>query len=229
MTHLYLVRHGEAVVNVEPIIGGIKGDTGLTPRGVQQAESLYERLSLSKEITPDVVIASTLPRARQTAELVAPAFGLPIVWDEEVQEIHVGEADGMYHNEAWKKYGSPHFEFDPYRPISPGGESWADFMLRVGRAIHRIITTHQDKTIMVITHGGFIDGSFAYFLNIHTRGPQRLEFYPHNTSLTHWEQYHYHEKRIWRLVCYNDITHLRRVGVKESPRWANVDAEETTE
>ena len=35
MTHLYLIRHGEAVSNVEPIIGGMRGDTGLSPLGVR--------------------------------------------------------------------------------------------------------------------------------------------------------------------------------------------------
>jgi len=42
-THLYLIRHGEAVSNVEPIIGGLRGDGGLTPRGVAQATRLRDR------------------------------------------------------------------------------------------------------------------------------------------------------------------------------------------
>ena len=33
-TELYLIRHGESVANVEPIIGGMRGDAGLTDRGV---------------------------------------------------------------------------------------------------------------------------------------------------------------------------------------------------
>ena len=32
-TDLYLIRHGEAVANVEPIIGGMRGDVGLTELG----------------------------------------------------------------------------------------------------------------------------------------------------------------------------------------------------
>ena len=35
-TELYLIRHGEAVANVEPIIGGMRGDTGLTDLGREQ-------------------------------------------------------------------------------------------------------------------------------------------------------------------------------------------------
>ncbi len=94
-TNLYLIRHGEAVVNVKPIVGDMRGDTGLTPLGVTQAERLRDRLAATGEISADVLIASTMPRARQTAEIIAPALGLPILWDDDVQEMRSGEADGM--------------------------------------------------------------------------------------------------------------------------------------
>lgn len=226
MTQLYLIRHGEAVVNVEPIIGGMKGDTGLTPRGVKQAEALRDHLAETGKITPDIIIGSTLPRARQTAEIVSPAFGdMPIEWDDDVQELRVGEADGLSHEETWSRYGTPDFEFDPFRPIAPGGEHWGLFMLRVSSTIHRLIRDHRGKRIVVFTHGGFIDGSFAYFLNINTRTPTRLEFYPHNTSITYWEETSYRDQQTWRLVSYNDVAHLRHVGADESPKWANLDAD----
>ena len=83
-THLYLVRHGEAVVNVEPIMGGMRGDTGLTPRGVAQAESLRDRLAATGEIAADILISSTLPRARQTAEIIAGVLNMPVEIREEV-------------------------------------------------------------------------------------------------------------------------------------------------
>ena len=73
MTHLYLIRHGESVANVQPIVAGMRGDVGLTERGVAQADRLRERLAQG-EIAADVLIASTLPRARQTAEIIAPAL-----------------------------------------------------------------------------------------------------------------------------------------------------------
>ncbi|MCA1667135.1 MAG: histidine phosphatase family protein, partial [Thermomicrobia bacterium] len=132
MTHLYLIRHGEAVANVEPIMGGMRGDTGLTPLGVQQAEALRDRLAESGEIAADVLIASTLPRAQQTAEIIAPALGLPIVGEDDVQEMRVGEADALRLDEFARRYGVPDFARDPYRPLATGGESWAQFLLRVG-------------------------------------------------------------------------------------------------
>ena len=67
VTQLYLIRHGEAVSNVQPIVGGMRGDTGLTPRGAAQAERLRDRLASTGESAADILISSTLPCARETA------------------------------------------------------------------------------------------------------------------------------------------------------------------
>jgi broad specificity phosphatase PhoE len=69
-TELYLIRHGESVPNVTPIIGGMRGDAGLTDRGREQAQLLEKRLR-EEELHADQLYASTLPRALETAEYVA--------------------------------------------------------------------------------------------------------------------------------------------------------------
>jgi probable phosphoglycerate mutase len=209
VTHLYLIRHAEAVSNVEPIVGGMRGDVGLTARGVAQAERLRDRLAASGEINADALIASTLPRARQTAEIVAPALGLPIVWDDDVQELRPGAADGMPVAEFIAQYGEPDFDHDPYHPIAPGGESWAQFMLRVAGALHRIAREHSGKTVAIVTHGGIIDGSFITFFGVSQLALQHVRFYTLNTSLTHWERITHDNQPVrWRLVAYNDAAHL---------------------
>src|SRR5438270_13258120 len=86
MTHLYLIRHGEALGAVKRIIG----NTPLSPFGITQAERLRDRLAATGEIAADVLISSTLVRARQTAEIIAPALGLPIIFDDEVHELRDG-------------------------------------------------------------------------------------------------------------------------------------------
>lgn len=82
MTHLYLIRHGDFAIGLED---GRYSNQGLTPLGVRQAERLRDRLATG-EIKADVLIASPLPRARQTAEILAPALGLPVVLDAAVEE-----------------------------------------------------------------------------------------------------------------------------------------------
>lgn len=218
MTNLYLIRHGEAWGNVEPILAGMKGDKGLTPRGVAQAERLRDRLATG-ELKIDVLIASTLPRARQTAEIIQPALGLPISFDDEVQELRIGEADGMTNQAAWAKFGQPDFDGNPLRPIAPGGEAWPDFVLRVGRALHRITAEHAGKAIMVVCHGGVVDSSFVHFFQMPSLIVPPTDFHTRNTSITHWEHVSRRSRTMWRLNSYNDITHLVGIGATESVRW----------
>ncbi len=221
LTNLYLIRHGEANVNVQPIIGGMQGDTGLTERGISQAECLRDRLAATQEIEADILISSSLPRAVQTAEIIAPALNLPIALDDEVQEMCVGEADGMYIKDMWEQFGAADFKENPFRPIAPGAENWGQFMLRVGTALYRITHEHQGKTVVIVCHGGFIDGSFVYFLGMGTLALPTVGFYTLNTSLTHWQQRSLTEPPIWRLMAYNDVGHLRwhDVAKPDDIRW----------
>jgi probable phosphoglycerate mutase len=206
---LYLIRHAEAVSNVEPIVAGMHGDIGLTPRGVAQAERLRDRLAANDEIAADVLIASTLPRARQTAEIIAPALGLPIIWDDDLQELRVGEADGMRVVEFYAIFGEPNFERDPYHPIAPGGESWAQFQVRAGATLTRIAREQRGKTVVAVTHGGIVDGAFMCFFGLSLFALRQVSFQTHNTAITHWYQLTRDDQSVrWRLAQYNDTAHL---------------------
>jgi probable phosphoglycerate mutase len=219
MTQLYLIRHGEAMGAIK----GFVGDGGLSPLGVQQAEQLRDRLLATKEIAADVFIASTLPRAQQTAQIIAPAIGVPLQYDDEIQEMRPGEADGMPVDEFRKLYGEPDFETNPYHPVAPGGESWGQFMLRVGTALDRILRTHEGKTILLVCHGGVIDGAFLYFFKTSAWTPPEARFYTRNTSITHWQQYTtYQQQQRWRMIRYNDAFHLYDIGTSARIPWGEL-------
>src|SRR6266566_4735679 len=100
MTSLYLIRHGEALGAVQDIIG----DAALSPLGILQAARLRDRLAATGEIAADAFLSSTVARARQSAEIFARALGLPIVFDDEGQEVRDGLADVMYIKEYGDKY-----------------------------------------------------------------------------------------------------------------------------
>jgi probable phosphoglycerate mutase len=222
MTHLYLIRHGQAHSNVNPTgtpVAGVKGDLGLTDRGRLQAERLRDRLLATGEIQPDVLLASTMPRARQTAEIVAPAFDLPLIFDEELHERRPGEADGLPYAEALARYGDVDARQEPFRPFSPGGESWADFTLRVGRMFDRVTRECAEKSVVLFTHGGVIDTSFLIFFGLPTLRMPAFRFFTFNTSITHWERQSNHGVARWRLVSYNDDLHVRDISTDERIRW----------
>jgi probable phosphoglycerate mutase len=196
-TDLYLIRHGESFANVQPIIGGMHGDVGLTPRGHRQAELLERRLAM-RGPRADVLYSSTLPRAVQTSAYVARALGLPVQLDDAWQELRPGEAD-------------------PFQLFAPGGESWATFLVRVGGALNRVVEDHPGQTVAVVCHGGVLSASMFHAAGL---GPRALNllFDVRNTSITHWRFFPARDDVVdwpgaaslsrWSLVTFNDTAHL---------------------
>ena len=209
VTDLYLIRHGQSVANVSPVVGGMRGDAGLTDLGRQQAGRLEERLR-AEQFRADVLYTSTLPRALETSEFVARALDLPAVGDDGLQELRPGEADGLSLADwraAYPPVGTGPIE-DPFEPFSPGGESWATFLARAGAALSRLITRHESERVVAVTHGGVVEASFYVALGL---GPTsvRTTFATSNTSITHWQhQQNPTGHRAWRLVAFNDARHL---------------------
>ena len=64
---IYLVRHGDAIPEEE---AGSDRDRWLSMRG-REAARVLGRLLREQGVTPDAIVTSPLPRAVQTAELVA--------------------------------------------------------------------------------------------------------------------------------------------------------------
>ena len=50
MTRLVFVRHGESVVTVDRVLGGLKTCSGLSDLGVRQVEALRDRWTRTREL-----------------------------------------------------------------------------------------------------------------------------------------------------------------------------------
>jgi probable phosphoglycerate mutase len=207
-TRLVLVRHGEAECNVAGRFGGPLGCSGLSDDGRAQVARLRDRLRRTGELADATqLFASTLPRAIETAEILAEALGLPIQTDERVCELHPGEADNMTFDDYLKSplyaAGSGRWREDPTVPTAPGGESWTGFQDRVDAALHDLTDRHAGETIVVACHGGVVDTSMLRLLPM--EGDYRPgRFLTTNSSLTEWIR----RRDRWRLVRYNDASHL---------------------
>ena len=101
-TRVVLVRHGEAECNINRVVGGMKGDTGLTELGRRQVAVLADRLYESGELRGAAALySSVLPRAGETAERLRPVVGPgpnalgPVRTRCDLCELHPGECDGM--------------------------------------------------------------------------------------------------------------------------------------
>ncbi len=215
MTHLYLIRHAQADGLTPGIAGSIVPNSGLSSLGIKQAECLRNRLASTGEIKADVLISSTLNRARETAEIIAPALDLPVILDDEVQELNIGDLEGLTGAEIEDRFGFFSPDHEPFRSLGSTGESWAEFIFRTCRALNRVAYEYAGKTIVIVTHGRFIDGSFIYFLGLNTLRQLPIVLNTQNTSITHWYQAHFpgygRDDPQWCLNAYNDHTHLNRL------------------
>lgn len=205
MTHLYLIRHADYIYD---LVDGNppKRDLGLSSEGHTQAEKLRERLATSGEIKPDVFISSSARGAHETAEIIAPALGVPFILDADVEEWR--SEDGTLSEEEfmrpWEQLSDTQ---KPYYRRVEGCETMLEFSLRVHVALNRILNEYEDKTILVLTHGAFIQVSFAYFFGYSNAIPQRAAPDIKRTSITHW--YKVPNKERWILERSNDCHHLR--------------------
>lgn len=216
-TNVVLVRHGESNVTVRRVVGGPRTCDGLSELGVQQAERLRDRLAETGEIEATHLVSSAYPRARQTAEVIAPALGLDVTVDPGFGEHDPGpECDGMTFQAFVDRYGMPDWESDPHAVTFPGGETIAEFDLRVGAAFSRAVREHQGGTLVIVCHGGVIDG----IVRTAVRAPRTgvFELHTKNTSLTEIVQV---RPDRWRLIRYNDAAHLAGLP-PESPRMSDV-------
>ncbi len=221
MTHLYLIRHGDATTTSSNPLE----DPSLTPLGIAQAERLRDRLAGSGELHADVLIASTMLRARQTAEIVAPALGLPILFDDEVQEWRFPQDESINVDQYIEQFKQVPHEQKPFFQVIPGAESWVQFTLRASVALNRITQQYAGKTVVIVCHGGVIDTSFHFFLHLSTVHLPPAYFDTHNTSLTHWflsEGDGPGTPPRWTLESYNDVMHLRDLRSSTRIPWREI-------
>ncbi len=209
VTRLVLIRHGEARAALEMVVAGERGCSGLSDLGRLQAGLLRDRLARTSEVVADVLASSTLPRAIETAEIIAPALAgadgrrPEIVRDCDLCELHPGECDTLGWDEYAERYGVD-MPARPFEPMSPGGESLAEFNVRVGRALTALVDEHEGRSVVVACHGGVIMGSMRCFLGLPLVPTPAVNLLVTNTSITEWERC----GQTWQLVRYNDAAHL---------------------
>jgi broad specificity phosphatase PhoE len=196
---LLLIRHGETPLNAARVLQ--PADTPLSPRGLEQAIALAQRLAGAGIAG---VVSSDLPRARQTAGAIAAACGLPITVLPLLQERNFGALRG-------RPYDS--FEFDPLRMVDApeGGESHAQFELRAAAAFEALLPLRRRAggPLAVVTHGLLLRAWLQRPLQL---GPLPMPTHVANTSITIVTAQPPH-----RVLRINDTEHLGET-VRDNPR-----------
>lgn len=215
--HLYLIRHGQSFVNLADWdwSGGATLDQPLTELGERQAEALSAWLP---HHVPGVagIYASTMRRARQTAEPLARVYGRPVHFDDRVREIGNNRIDhtAWPEGEAPSRYSTVWATARPFSPTMHDAETSETYMhtrVRVGLFIEELVERHRGEHVLVVCHGGVIDCAFDHVFNV---GPwRRCEMWTNNTGVTHFEYVEHPGREVWRLHYYNRIEHLSSEGL----------------
>lgn len=181
-TRLLIVRHGDSHHAQRRIVGGANGDAGLTDLGREQAARLRDRLVA--ELPPDTVFyASVLPRAIETAAILAAPFGAEAARECGLCTWHYPpEMDGRPVEEAQAALRLPAPGI--FREFEQGNESWAELVTRVGRALTTLVYEHAGRTIVAVGHAETANASHRVFGNQPLLWDDSARVPP--TSVTEW-------------------------------------------
>jgi broad specificity phosphatase PhoE len=212
---LHLVRHGESLANAADRAGRERPADwdGLSERGWEQSRGLGHRLE-GRSI--EVIVASTMRRAQETAQGINEVLGLEIETDPDLHELK--QSDAFYASRGdfgdtaslnWMPTASrDHAE--------PGAESFDAMLARVIRVRERMEARAGDQQILLVTHYGWLHFLLGLTLFGDGFGPEHLRglwLAGHaNTGISVFER---KRRRMdgmdfsgWGLTTWNDQAHL---------------------
>ena len=155
MTILHLVRHGQSEWNVSRRLQGQTGHVPLTALGLEQARAAARTLA-GRDLA--AVHSSDLLRARQTAEVIAAEFGLPVQLDDGLREQAYGTLEGLPSAEA---LATAAYDFTDPDARAPGGESLREVHERVGGCLVRYAERYAGRECVLVTHGDALRAGLA--------------------------------------------------------------------
>ena len=147
---VFLARHGETEWNAEHRLQG-RSNTRLTPRGEAHARALAELL---RDEPLNAIFTSTLGRTIATAKPLATARGITAEARPELVELSYGVLEGRTAEDSDPEFVRLWAERkrDPLRFRAPGGETYAELAVRVGRFVDEIRARFPDGSLLVVGH-----------------------------------------------------------------------------
>ena len=150
---LIIVRHGETSWNRQKRLQGQK-DIPISKIGLKQAKVLAKRLG-NKKI--DVIYTSRLKRAIKTAEEIKKFHkNAKLIKEKALNEMSWGIWEGLKMDYIKRKYRELYKkrEKDKFNFRIPNGESPIILKNRIRKIISKIIKKSEDKTVLIVGHGG---------------------------------------------------------------------------
>ncbi|KRN08725.1 histidine phosphatase family protein [Liquorilactobacillus mali] len=153
MTTLYIVRHGQSEANAAGILQGSLIDTPLSEKGQVQAKHVRDAFE-KKMLHFDLVFASPLLRAAQTAAIISPKT--TTIFDERLKEFDYGNWDGQKVTDIHRRFAK---FFDEKRNLLPGsekvshGDDFASITAKLNGFLTELAAKYPTQDILIASHG----------------------------------------------------------------------------
>ena len=204
MTTIWLIRHGETDWNAEHRLQGHL-DIPLNHVGIDQAALLATALQREQ---PEVVIASDLQRARDTALPLARSCSLDLLIDSALRERCFGAFEGLRYDEIGAHFPQAHAawqarEIDARYPAGVHiAETLREFSERAVASVLHHAQSHVGKNIAIVTHGGVLDCLYRFVTGMPL--DKKRDFEIGNASVN---RFRWHQGAL-QLVRWGDVDHL---------------------
>lgn len=156
MGHVYFVRHGQTVWNVENKICGAT-DIPLTELGHQQAIETGKKI-VEEGIQADEILYSPLSRAAETARHISEITGIPARMELRLVEQNFGK---------WESTARDGLEFkkakEDFCCRYDGGESMLHLAQRIYNLLDDVKAESDEKTYILVAHNGIARVVQSYF------------------------------------------------------------------
>ena len=173
---LYVARHGQTDWNSENRVCG-STNRPLTDLGKEQAKALAENM---KDKGIDVIIASPMMRAMQTAGAVSLSTGIPVMMDDRLREHDYGTFEGI--DRSKDEYWQQKYQF---AAKFPQGESVLQLAQRVYNLLDDVKKAYPDKTVLLVCHGGVSRMIKTYFEDM--TNDEFFHYSPENAFVAEYE------------------------------------------
>ncbi|MFA5742593.1 MAG: histidine phosphatase family protein [Candidatus Paceibacterota bacterium] len=144
----FVLRHGYSNVQIEKAAGRPAKDEncGLTIEGREEVSASAQKL---KKEGIDLIVASDVERARETAEIASRIIGAKIIFDKRLREFDVGDLKGRNSDKIWSYLCD---QDDLANAVLPNGESLSDVQKRAYECLADLDKKYKNKTLIIISH-----------------------------------------------------------------------------
>nr|WP_281177957.1 histidine phosphatase family protein [Actinospica robiniae] len=190
----------------------------MTRRGRGQAAytAMHLAASTGADSSFDVLYASPRRRCVESAEPVAKALNLDVVFAPALRSLDHGPGDPW--DPASNAIGTIRLLAHDAAAL-PGAECWARNRQRAGGFLGALAARHSGRSVLIIAHAETQDAALAAYFGLAPDSGARAYEITWHTGISRWRHHRQvwpgaHEGGAWALLAHNDVRHLAGTGLE---------------